>query len=132
MVLCHMMQGNYAGEEVFYTEEAVAAVMDGLDEENEGNMLAAHEAEICILPPEDGAESETEAINEDRLRAVELSDVCGQLAAFTGGDDNDSVVTSSGNSTEAPAMDELKNQTVKRKRKRKTSTTSNAKRQRVR
>jgi len=47
-------------------------------------------AEICILPPTDGAESEMEAIDDNDLSPVEPPDVCGELEVFTG-EDSDNV-----------------------------------------
>ena len=56
--------------------EAVTADTDSCDSEDE--------PEICILPPEDGAMSEIEDINDDTLSAEEPGDVAGELELFTG------------------------------------------------
>ena len=41
-----------------------------------------NEADICILPPMDGAQSDCEHIDEDDLAPVEPADVCGEVEVF--------------------------------------------------
>lgn len=57
-------------------KEAVEAILADSESENE-------EGEICILPPDDGDQSEIEDIDEDNLEPVEPSDVTGQLDVHT-------------------------------------------------
>ena len=102
----------------FTLKEAVTAVLDGLDEESEDSIPTEVEPEICILPPEDGEDSEIEAIDDDTLSPVDPSDVCGQLAVFTGDDNDDSTAVSSETSSEAGEhvlVGELKDRLRKRK-----------------
>jgi len=47
--------------------------------------------EICILPPQDGAQSETEEINEEQLGAEEPGDVAGEVEVHRGCDDDDDI-----------------------------------------
>jgi len=61
-----------------FLEDVIAAVTadtDSCDSEDE--------PEICILPPEEGAASEIEDINDDTLAAEEPGDVAGELELFT-------------------------------------------------
>jgi len=74
----------------FTLKEAVAAILDESCDDDADNSDHGHEPEICILPADDGAESELEAIDEDDLNPVEPPDVSGHIHVFTGNDDSDS------------------------------------------
>lgn len=62
--------------------EAVEAVLQ--DSDTEENSTKA--IDICILPPDDGRQSETEDILEDNLQPEEPGDVCGEIEVFSGED----------------------------------------------
>ena len=64
-------------------KQAVQLIVDSSDSENEDV------AELCILPPDDGADSEVEAIDDDDLSPNEPSDVCGEIDVFTRHSDAD-------------------------------------------
>ena len=62
---------------MLHTKTSSSTDLDGSDSENEDV------AELCILPPDDGADSEVEAIDDDDLSPNEPSDVCGEVDVFT-------------------------------------------------
>ena len=41
------------------------------------------QVDICILPPNDGAKSECEHVDEDDLAPVGAADVCGEVEVFS-------------------------------------------------
>lgn len=69
----------------FTLAQAVEAVLESpansSDDDDDDDAMP----DICILPPEDGDESEVEHVDEDHLCPDEPSEVCGQLDVFTGG-----------------------------------------------
>ena len=74
----------------FTLKEAVALLQEDSSDEDADNSDCRREPEICILPPDDGAESEVEGIDEDDLNPVEPPDVSGHVHVFTGNDDSES------------------------------------------
>jgi hypothetical protein len=67
----------------FTLNEAVAAILDDSESENgyySDDSENRKDPEICILPPNDGAESELEGVDEDDLEPDEPPDVCGQVS----------------------------------------------------
>jgi len=67
----------------FTLKQAVEAVLQDSDSDSDHDCVP----EICILPPNDGLDSEVEAIDEDDLAPVEPPDVCGELEVFNDHDD---------------------------------------------
>lgn len=59
--------------------EAVDAVLQDSDSDEDSTKAT----DICILPPVDGRQSETEDIDEDNLVPEEPGDVCGEIEVFT-------------------------------------------------
>jgi len=58
-------------------KQAVEMIMQNSDSENEETV------DVCILPPNDGADSEVEAIDDDDLSPNEPADLCGEIDIFT-------------------------------------------------
>jgi len=67
----------------FTLKQAVEAVLQDSDSDLDHDSVP----EICILPPNDGVDSEAEAIDEENLAPVELPHVCGELKVFNDHED---------------------------------------------
>ena len=69
----------------FTLREAVEMILESDNFDNE--------ADVCILLPLDGAQSDCEHIDEDNLAPVEPADVCGEVEVFnstnSGGPDSE-------------------------------------------
>ena len=70
---------------LFTLREAVEMILESDNSDNE--------ADVCILPPLDGARSDCEHIDEDDLAPVEPADVCDEVEVFnstnSGGPDSE-------------------------------------------
>ena len=69
-------------------------------------------ADVCILPPNDGADSEVEGIDDEDLSPNEPADICGEIDLFIGHSDSEAEAA-------APQQEADKGGAVLKSRKRK-------------
>ena len=90
--------------------EAIEAILQDSDCDEDDTKAV----DVCILPPADGCQSETEDIDEENLEAEEPGDVCGEIEVFTAEDIEPPVAATTDTATTAAAAVGVKRRNKKK------------------